>query len=124
MPSASRTPATSSTAISSRPTPVRSGSGPIVPALPSRVTLVGEAGGEVVVTAAPGQTILEASLAAGIPHTHECGGNARCSTCRVLVLEGARNLSPRESAELKLARRLGFGDDIRLACQTRPNGPV
>jgi serine/threonine protein kinase/class 3 adenylate cyclase/hemoglobin-like flavoprotein len=91
---------------------------------PVAVTFSGEIGGDVVLAVPPSQTILAASLAAGIPHTNECGGNARCSTCRVLVLENVANLSPRDSAELKLARRLGFGDDIRLACQTKPRGPV
>jgi class 3 adenylate cyclase/hemoglobin-like flavoprotein len=99
-------------------------SGEKVPAMPSNVTFVNESGGDRVLVAQPGQTLLAASLAAGVPHVHECGGNARCSTCRVLVIEGARNLSPRESQELKLAKRLGFQDDIRLACQAKVNGPV
>jgi class 3 adenylate cyclase/hemoglobin-like flavoprotein len=86
------------------------------------VTLVGELGSDVRLQVKPGQTLLAASLEAGVNHTHECGGNARCSTCRVLVIEGGRNLSPRDSAELKLAKRLGFGDDIRLACQTKVQG--
>ena len=30
--------------------------------------------------------ILQASLQRGIPHTHVCGGNARCSTCRIRVI--------------------------------------
>jgi class 3 adenylate cyclase/hemoglobin-like flavoprotein len=90
----------------------------------TNVTFVNESGGDRTFEVQAGQTMLAASLAAGIPHTHECGGNARCSTCRVFVVEGARNLSPRESQELKLAKRLGFQDDIRLACQTKVNGPV
>jgi serine/threonine protein kinase/class 3 adenylate cyclase/hemoglobin-like flavoprotein len=88
------------------------------------VTLLGERGNDVVLSVKPGQTVLAASLEAGVQHAHECGGNARCSTCRVLVIEGGKNLSPRDSAELKLARRLGFTDDIRLACQTKVQGPV
>jgi serine/threonine protein kinase/hemoglobin-like flavoprotein/class 3 adenylate cyclase len=93
-------------------------------AQPATATFVGEAGGDVTVDAGSGRTLLESALAAGIPHTHECGGNARCSTCRVAVLSGSINLSPRDSAELKLAQRFGFGDDVRLACQTKVNGPV
>lgn len=88
------------------------------------VTFVHEAGGDRTFDVQTGQTLLAASLAAGIPHTNECGGNARCSTCRVFVIDGARNLSPRDSQELKLAKRLGFQDDIRLACQTKVHGPV
>ena len=71
-----------------------------------------------------GQTLLEISKSQGIPHFHACGGNARCSTCRVMVLKGAGNLAPRTEAESALAQRKGLGDDIRLACQTRVNGPV
>jgi adenylate cyclase len=67
-------------------------------------------------------TLLELSLEAGIPHVHACGGNARCSTCRVLVQHGMENLSPRNSAEQLLAARKGLGDNIRLACQTRARG--
>jgi len=94
------------------------------PAEPVPVTFSNEVGGDLVIAVLPAQTLLAASLAAGIPHTNECGGNARCSTCRVVVLENLGNLSPRDSAEIKLARKLGFTDDIRLACQTKARGPV
>jgi len=47
-----------------------------------------------------GQSLLEASLAAGIPHFHVCGGNARCSTCRVLILAGKEQLSTRNEKEI------------------------
>jgi len=33
-------------------------------------------------------TVLEALLADGIDHTHVCGGNAYCSTCRIMILDG------------------------------------
>ncbi|HJW92388.1 MAG TPA: protein kinase, partial [Thermoanaerobaculia bacterium] len=91
---------------------------------PPEVTFVGEPGGDVKIDAGSGRTLLQSALEAGIPHTHECGGNARCSTCRVAVLSGSINLSPRDSAELKLAQRFGFGEDIRLACQTKVKGPA
>ena len=70
------------------------------------------------------RSLLEISLAHGIPHVHACGGNARCSTCRVLVVEGLNNIAPRNDAEQKLARRKGLESDIRLACQTRLSGDV
>jgi len=93
-------------------------------ALAAPITFIGEVGGEVTIEGAAGQTILEASLENGIAHAHACGGNARCSTCRVSIVSGLPNLSPRNSDETKLARRLGFPDDVRLACQTRVGGPV
>ena len=68
--------------------------------------------------------ILEASLGAGIPHTHVCGGRARCSTCRVLVSEGLDHCRPRNEAEARLARTKGFSPEIRLACQTTVSGDV
>jgi len=69
-------------------------------------------------------TILNASLGAGIPHTHVCGGRARCSTCRVLVTRGLENCSPRNDAEARLAKIKGFSPEIRLACQTTVMGDV
>ena len=42
--------------------------------------------GEKLVQVSEGETILHASLQAGIPHYHACGGNAKCSTCRVPLM--------------------------------------
>jgi adenylate cyclase len=71
-----------------------------------------------------GETILQAALRAGINLTHVCGGNARCSTCRVAVLQGLQNCSPRTDAEELIAEHLAFKPMIRLACQTRVMGPM
>lgn len=71
------------------------------------------------VSASDTETILETSLLAGIPHTHVCGGSARCSTCRVWILEGLEYCAPRNDAEHSLAQRLRFEPRIRLACQTQ-----
>lgn len=70
------------------------------------------------------QTLLEISLANDIPHTHACGGYARCSTCRVIVLEHPENLTAPTDAEAELAARKGLEPQIRLACQACPTGPV
>lgn len=78
--------------------------------------------GEKIIEIDNNQSILEASLQAGIPHYHECGGHAKCSTCRVLVLTGAENLSQPNDKELKLKKILGFSYNIRLACQTNVKG--
>ena len=64
------------------------------------------------------ESILDASLRAGIPHYHVCGGKAKCSTCRILIIDGSENLSAPTKKELKLKSKLGLHDDIRLACQT------
>jgi adenylate cyclase len=76
------------------------------------------------VEASNSESVLSASLRAGIPHTNECGGNARCSTCRVLVLDGLEFCSPRNEKEQALAAQLHFGERVRLACQTTIVGDV
>ena len=70
------------------------------------------------------ESILQASLRSGIPHAHACGGKARCSTCRVIILAGMEHCKPRNAKEKKLAERLHFGPEIRLACQTQITGNV
>lgn len=70
------------------------------------------------------RTILDSSLKSGIQHVHVCGGYARCSTCRVLVLKGLENCRERNNLERTLADRLNFSPNIRLACQTTLNGDI
>jgi len=79
---------------------------------------------ETEIEAKPKQTVLGASLAANLPHIHACGGQARCSTCRVLIVDGLENCSERTDIELKVSDRLEWPDDIRLACQTRVLGDL
>ena len=74
--------------------------------------------------ASPNDTILEAASSAQVNHIHVCGGNARCTTCRVYVVEGLSNCLPRNEKEKLLAERLGFPQDIRLACQTKISGNI
>jgi adenylate cyclase len=76
------------------------------------------------VTVPQGFSILEASRWANIAHTSICGGRARCSTCRVRILKGNEYLPAPGPAELMTLSRIKAGDSVRLACQTRPFGPV
>jgi adenylate cyclase len=71
-----------------------------------------------------GATLLEASRTAGVPHASVCGGRGRCSTCRVRVVRGQDHLPPPSEDELRVLQRIGAGPGTRLACQTRPTGPV
>ncbi|MHC5537483.1 2Fe-2S iron-sulfur cluster-binding protein [Singulisphaera rosea] len=55
---------------------------------------------------------------AGVDIMHKCGGNARCTTCRVQVVSG--DAGPLEELEqARLVREASFGPDIRLSCQVR-----
>jgi len=74
--------------------------------------------------ASPDSTVLEAMLKADINHAHVCGGNARCSTCRIYIMDGLSNCRPRNAKEKRLAAHLGFPQNIRLACQTRIKGNI
>lgn len=67
-----------------------------------------------------GASVLETLRDHGIPHAAACGGRARCTTCRVLVTEGADRLSAPDALEAKALARAEAGPDVRLACQIRP----
>jgi len=68
--------------------------------------------------------LLEMAIEAGIPIAHLCGGRARCSTCRVRIIEGQDVLAERTEKEAAMAAKLDFPDEIRLACQTEVAGSV
>jgi ferredoxin len=66
----------------------------------------------------PGTKLVLAIEDAGIDIMHRCGGNARCTTCRVQILEG--HPDPMQELEReRLAREAELGPDIRLSCQIR-----
>ena len=71
-----------------------------------------------------GWSVLEASRGFGIPHLSMCGGNARCSTCRVRIVSGIEHCPPASPNERRTLDRIGAAPDVRLACQLRPTGPV
>lgn len=66
----------------------------------------------------PGTKLVLAIVDAGVDILHRCGGNAKCTTCRVQVLEGNAGPIGVEEQE-RLAREASFGPDIRLSCQVR-----
>ena len=73
---------------------------------------------------AVGPTLLEISRAGGVAHTSECGGRARCGTCRVRVTEGAATLPAPSLAERFTLARVKAPQDARLACQIRPTASL
>lgn len=68
--------------------------------------------------------MLAAALRAGIPHAHACGGHVKCSTCRICILDGLDQCEDRNENEKALSTALGFGPEVRLACQTSLRGDV
>ena len=71
-----------------------------------------------------GMTLLEMSQANGIPHTALCGGKGRCTTCRVIVEDGADHLPRPSDVEARSLKAVGASDRTRLACQVRPEDPL
>ena len=54
----------------------------------------------------------------GVDILHRCGGNARCTTCRVEILQG--DPGPMGEVERnRLAVEVELADNIRLSCQIR-----
>ena len=60
-----------------------------------------------------GETLLMAALRAELPLAHACGGRAKCSTCRIWVLDGLGTCPARNKAERELAGQLGLPIDWR-----------
>ena len=70
-----------------------------------------------------GKKLVLALEDAGIDILHRCGGNARCTTCRVEILEG----EPAEMGELernRLAMEAELASNVRLSCQIRVNSDL
>lgn len=67
-----------------------------------------------------GRKLVLAIEDAGIDILHRCGGNAKCTTCRVEILAG----DPGEIGELernRLALEAGLAENVRLSCQVHVN---
>lgn len=74
--------------------------------------------GEEAFDAADGRRLVLAIEDAGIDILHRCGGNARCTTCRVEVLDGdAGPMTEAEASRLESVSERT--DQTRLSCQVQ-----
>ena len=74
--------------------------------------------GPVAFEAAPHRKLVLALEDAGIDILHRCGGNARCTTCRVQILDGDAGPMT-EAEEERLSRVEDRPDNMRLSCQVQ-----
>ena len=75
-------------------------------------------GEQIVFEAEAGRKLVLALEDNGIDILHRCGGNAKCTTCRVEIIEG----DPGEIGEpekIVLATKTDLGERTRLSCQIR-----
>jgi 2Fe-2S ferredoxin len=70
-------------------------------------------------------SLLDIALANEIPLEHNCGGSCACTTCHVIVREGAENLSEMQADEEdRLDMAEGLTIRSRLGCQAVVRGDV
>ena len=70
-------------------------------------------------------SLLDIALAHDIHLEHNCGGSCACTTCHVIVREGADNLSEMEGDEEdRLDMAEGLTIRSRLGCQAIVRGDV
>src|ERR1051325_9544193 len=70
-----------------------------------------------------GRKLVLAIEDAGIDILHRCGGNAKCTTCRVEVLDGDPG-EMREAERNRLALETGLAENVRLSCQVHVEGDM
>src|SRR5919112_4336265 len=70
-----------------------------------------------------GRKLVLAIEDAGVDILHRCGGNAKCTTCRVEVLGGDPG-EMREAERNRLALETGLAENVRLSCQIRVAGDM
>jgi ferredoxin len=59
----------------------------------------------------------------GVDILHRCGGNAKCTTCRVEVLEGDAG-EMQDAERNRLAVETGLAENVRLSCQVHVQGDM
>ena len=74
------------------------------------------ASGQIAFEAEEGRKLVLAIEDHGIDILHRCGGNARCTTCRVEVLAGDPG-EIRDPEKAILATKTDLNDHTRLSCQ-------
>ena len=73
-------------------------------------------------TAKTDESVLDVARRAAVPLGNSCGGVGVCTRCRVTVVSGAENLTPRTEIELRFGAARGFGENERMACQAVVTG--
>ncbi len=65
-------------------------------------------------------TLLDATLAAGLPIASACGSEGACARCGLEIVEGESGLAPETERERRIKERNRIDPKHRLACRVRP----
>jgi 2Fe-2S ferredoxin len=80
--------------------------------------------GKVVNIAPQSRSILAALQSERVDWMHACGGKGRCTTCKLIVVQGQAELSEKTAAEVRYAEEGKLFANERLACQVQAFGDL
>ncbi|MBM4304084.1 MAG: 2Fe-2S iron-sulfur cluster binding domain-containing protein [Deltaproteobacteria bacterium] len=69
-----------------------------------------------------GTLLFDAARQADLPVASSCSADNVCGRCNMQVVDGAENLSPQQSTEIKLLQRDKNPTSDRISCMTRVYG--
>ena len=69
-------------------------------------------------------TIMDAGKQVDVEIDSFCGGNCSCSTCKVMISDGAKCLSKVSAEEKTVLGQKMVSEGYRLSCQTKVQGIV
>lgn len=69
-------------------------------------------------------SILKALHENRIDWMHACGGKGRCTTCKMIVINGLGNISEYSDFEKKVKKLGALKENERLACQCKLLGDI
>lgn len=68
--------------------------------------------------------VLHNLLTNGVDWMHACGGKGRCTTCKMIVLQGENHFTAFTPAEKRYQQQQLLTAPERLACQVRLTGDI
>lgn len=71
-----------------------------------------------------GSALMDAGIQAGVEIDSYCGRNCSCTTCKVIVVKGAKGLSPMAADERDVLGAKRCAEGYRLSCQAKVRGVV
>lgn len=77
-----------------------------------------------VVASGSNNTALQVLQSNYIDWMHACGGKGRCTTCKMIIVEGGDHLGDLTGAEKDYRQQGLLKDNERLACQVRVSGDL